>query len=336
MMNSDDCVSELYNPKDLPKIYQDEIIINPNETVWLFSLLGAESQPKTNSSHNMMDIIVNFDILDEGRLYISPAAYKNLSSVLSPTEGFIYTQSSENEGDRTRKTKGTSYTQPIVETDIRLDVNKIEIQDGKISVNVPNLKYIKENKSFSWITHVNPNNDGAGESWVNVAAINRGGTDSDLLTFRFWNYGSKNDLFEVPQEWYFGPRYTDASYQSEDEKYNKKLSEISDLTLPYANACSLGNYGVITRYNIELVNNTTDSRTFTYALSTDSMAYINYNLSNSESKTVVKLHNYHGSEFTESKIFEVTVPPQTTKSIKFEVMLTNGDSGGFYNSIYIN
>ena len=176
-----------------------------------------------------------------------------------------------------------------------------------------------------WITNINPTADEFNSIY---------GVDSDMLSYKY---------VDNNKTWIFGTHYYDA------ENGNTKVTSdmLSDLKPYDLKAGSMGNFGVVEKYNIRIINNTSSVRNVKYCIGTPSAFYYEYKINNSYVHNNIKCET--DSAYTENdtyypnlyEILEFEVPAKTNNIcgevyVELSIVIPNVGRGGFYNVMYSN
>ena len=121
-------------------------------------------------------------------------------------------------------------------------------------------------------------------------------------------------------------------------KYTNNTFEVNDQFNDYKLlAASLGNYGVVEKYIVNVTNNSNETRYLNYKITVDSNIVIErqgkYVLHNSGAKNkdnVLKKTDDTGVEY-----FLIELPPNKTTTVEFSITLPTADSGGVKNNLVI-
>ena len=253
----------------------------------------------------------------DGTVNIAIAAFRNVNNVYTPQPPELIYDSAQRdypEGvqpeDLSSKYKGVSKSVAEVEarTSWVIDDATTYFTPTVYNMANPTGYTIGENgnKNF-WCTNYNTNQD---------ASNYNNGVESDILPLEFT---------DSARTWNFDTRH------STPISGNEKLMG----TPPIANAMIMGNYGVTTRYYIDIENVSNTPKTITYYLGTRSHAFITYKLeSESRWNTIVKCFTLNDGPEKFNPIFDITIPGNYEDTLVFEVLLPNGDDGGFKNQLY--
>lgn len=330
-----------HEPKALPDIYKNNLIIKPLEKFWLLGD-AYESRPgmlvgqvflllnnfKVISGEGVIKIAAFVDINNYNDNNISPGKYK--TKIIGNEKSFRYY-------------KGIADSSDIVQTDLEYDIDNNTGQDIYLPVEIKN-DFTNNNYELanSWITNLNPytNPDLA---WKTA--------DNDMFEFRY---------FDENGSWYFDKFHTDYPNQLADISYNKSY-------------CNLGNWGMTNRYNITINNASDYDKHLVYYIKSDSDIII-------ESENIIKIKSGLGQNYNNSfdddpkedlyesdynyafdnenekleayrsdlrdkklrfnnpkdgtqKILEFIIPARQIKKISFDVTLCTNCCGGLENSL---
>lgn len=294
--------------------------IGAGQAVWL---LGDSRLTITNSEKwSPMNLVAR--IKTTGKVTVSLAAFRDVNNVYSPlSPELIYdadtqrtypegVSASEKEPDLDGKSKGvaTSVAEVEVHTHWIIDDSTTYFKPTVYNMANPDGYTIADgyNEKF-WVTNFNTNQD---------AYNYNNGVESDMIPLVFEDSN---------KEWYFDTRhYTPLNGNG-----------ILSGSPPISTALIMGNYGVTTRYIIDIKNITPGNKTIKYELGTISHAIIRYRLeSNSKWNTVVKCLTPRDDPEKMNSIFEIEISENTDETLIFEVILPNGDNGGFRNRLSVN
>ena len=260
-------------------------------------------------------------IKTSGIVTVSIAAFRDINSVYSPSSPeLIYdvntqrtypsgVDSHDIEGDIDKKSKGIASTVAEVEAHTHwvIDDNTTYFKPTVYNMAHPQGYTIAEEYNWDrWVTNCNPNQDNAAFTC---------GVESDIIPLQF---------VDSVKTWHFDTRHYSPIYGN----------EVISGSLPIDTAVIMGNYGVTTRYYIDITNTSENDKVITYQLGTKSHAIIRYKLESKNLwKTIVKCYTEDDLWNTMNDIFSVTIPGETEDTLVFEVILPNADDGGFKNRL---
>ncbi len=288
-------------------------VIAPGETQWLMGDLRL-----TLSTIMWSPMNIAARLRTDGTVNVAIAAFRNVNNVYTPQPPELIYDSTQRDypagiqpEDLSSKYKGVSKSVAEVEarTSWVIDDATTYFTPTVYNMANPTGYTIAQNGATEyWCTNYNTNQDSS--SFNN-------GVESDILPLVF---------SDSTQTWYFDTRHTTPI------NGNEKLTGIP----PISNAMVMGNYGVVTRYYIDIQNTSNLPKTIRYSLGTGSHAYITYKWENEiKWQRVVKcwIPQCGAQEFF--SIFEVTIPKNSKNTLIFEVLLPNADNGAFKNKLEV-
>ena len=238
---------------------------------------------------------------------------------------------------RDRMHKGVADNLPIVDTSLAYTIDDSHTEGTHLPVMVYN-QYVPEGyQATEWCTHLNPQDD---------AQFRRVAVESDLMSYHYrddtkLNYYGAN----VPQQdrdniYRFDAFHSDTigydglvtGYQPEDYLPNYPLStELEN----FGYCCSIGNYGVETKYHMSIENAGSYTRYLKYNMTTSSNAIVMV-----EDKAGNLLQPVISRGQTPALTMEtvacVELPAQATTEFVITVILPVNQFGGLRNSMHIS
>lgn len=304
--------------------------VKAGEDVWLSQFIpNYDVVPFYRPVH----ILADFSI-DTGKCDVNVAAMKS-NGTIGDRSSFAKNPAFGSY-DRDRQHKGISDNLNRVDTELSYVIDDYTWSDTALPVNVYNYYKPEGNETTKWYTHLNPRSD----PWSHEISA-----ESDMLSFTYKDPGKKL-LYgsAVPDEkrddvWRFDIFHNDLSKKLGNSGIrstfipNEELkdAEHEDKDL----ACSMGNFGVIYNYKINITNNGGMIR------------YLNY-VPNTGSNIVVILRDADGNLITpyavskgvnnsrvKNTMASVELPPQQTTTINLQVILTTNNYGGIENTLTI-
>ena len=235
---------------------------------------------------------------------------------------------------RDRCQKGIADTLPEVSTELEYTIDDSVETGTNLPVKIYN-QYVDGEAVDMWCTNLNPQDD----IWSKYIAA-----ESDILTFKYYDpsklsyYGKNVPTSKRDSVWVFDTRHSDtSSYLSEtglspnDYSPNFILDPGRD---NYGIGCSIGNYGVTTKYNLKVTNSGNRTRYFNYNLLTSGnvIAYAR----DKNGKLIDEVHSkgITGEQTTETMAC-VELPPNRTTQFSIEVILPVNYLAGLKNSFTI-
>lgn len=317
-------IYEPYNYKNYKELLPEEgeYKIGKGQAVWMF----GENRPIITNKDAWSPINIVTKIHTDDMVNVSIGAFRNVNDVYSPDyPDLIFDYKNQRkepqidgakvEDDVERKCKGIASSLAEVEakTIWVIDENTTYFTPTVYNMFNPYGYHIADGSNTTyWTTHFNPNQD----KWNYY-----NGVESDIIPLVF---EEKNGIGEVTKTWYFDTRHFRPLYG------NGVLTD----TPPICTAVIQGNYGVLTRYYIDIKNKTDVDKKILYKLGTKSHAIVRYKwLSDVDMKTVVKSKASVNAEDIMYDIFNIPLPKQTEDTLIIEVLLPNADNGGYRNTL---
>lgn len=295
-------------------------VIEPGHTAWVLD--DARLTLTNKDKWSPMNITARFKT--NGVVNVSIAAFRDVNNVWSPESPQLvynkYTQrnypagveETDKESDLDGKNKGIAHSVAEVEAKIRWIIDDNTTNFAPTVYNMANpygYTIAKQGHSNYWVTNFNTNQDSGNFN---------NGVESDILPLEF---------ADSQRTWYFDTRhYTPMNGNG-----------IITGTPPIVDAVVTGNYGVTTRYCIDISNNASSDRIITYCLKTKSHVIIRYKLDSMAIwQTVVKCAIPEDIIDGWKDIFSVVIPENAEDTLTFEVLLPNADTGGLQNKLISN
>lgn len=305
--------------------------VKKGETVWLSNFIDNYNPVAFRKT---MHMAAETEIVS-GKMDINIAALRSISGKVRDRS---HAAKNPAFGDyvRDRMHKGVADNLPVTDTFLSYKINDSHTEGTHLPVMVYN-QYMPEGyKATEWCTHLNPQDD---------ALFRRVAVESDLMSYHYRDdsklnyYGENVPAKERDNIYRFDAFHSDTigydglvtGYQPEDYLPNYPLS--TDLA-NFGYCCSIGNYGVETKYHMSIEN--TGSRT----------RYLKYNMTTS-SNTIVMAEDENGNllqpviargqtpSLTMETVACIELPAQTTTKFVITVILPVNQFGGLRNSMYI-
>lgn len=316
-----------YEPQS---IEPQTINIKAGETVWLSKYIpNYDVVPFYRPVHILADFTI-----DSGKCDVNVLAVKTTGNLGDRSS--VAANPAYGSYERDRQHKGISENYNRVDTELSYTIDDYTWSDTTLPVTVYNYYKPEGNETTKWYTHLNPRSD----PWSHEICA-----ESDMLGFSYYDEGKKRFYgWSVPEKdkdstWHFDIEHNDLS--SYIDGAGQKNTFVPNNVLPdaaYENkdlACSMGNYGVIYNYKINVTNNGGMIR------------YLNY-VPNTGSNIVVMLRDKDGNLMTpyamskgannarvKNTMASVELPPQQTTTINLQVVLTTNYAGGIENALTI-
>ncbi len=293
--------------------------IGPGQSMWLLGDSRLTLRNKLWSPMNMVVRLYTKDYVD-----VSIAAFRDIAKVENPQKpSLIYTFSqrnypenlaeSEKEINVNRKYKGISHSLAEVETQTTWMITE---ETKSFSPHIYNYVHPDGYNTGQlgeipyWVTNYNTNQDSSNFG---------NGTESEMIPL---------DFADGDNIWFFNTR------RYIPELGNAKLND--PLTAPEDDAVIMGNYGVIIRYKIAVSNFTQEKKNISYLLGTQSHAIVRFKWNTeNEWKVVLKGLTDYDKYNERHNMFNVNIESYEEDTLIFEVILPNGDNGGFWNALTI-
>ena len=237
---------------------------------------------------------------------------------------------------RDRQHKGISENLNRVDAELSYTIDDWTWSDTQLPVTVHNYYRPEGNETNKWYTHLNPRSD----PWSHELCA-----ESDMLAFSYRDEG-KRLLYgrAVPENerdsvWHFDIEHNDLSSYVEGEGERAKF--VPNAALPDAayenkdNACSMGNYGVLYNYRINVTNNGGMIRYLNYVPNTGSNIVVILRDENGELMTPYAVSKGVNSARVKNTMASVELLPQKTTTINLQVVLTTNYAGGIENALTI-
>ncbi len=235
---------------------------------------------------------------------------------------------------RDRCQKGIADTLPEVNTELKYTIDDSVETGTNLPVKIYN-QYVDGEAVDMWCTNLNPQDD----IWSKYIAA-----ESDILTFKYYDpsklsyYGKNVPASKRDAVWVFDTKHSDtSSYLSETglSPDNYSPNFILDPGRDnYGIGCSIGNYGVTTKYNLKVTNAGNRTRYFNYNLLTSGnvIAYAR----DKNGKLTDEVHSKGiTDEQTTDTMACVELPPNQTTQFSIEVILPVNYLAGLKNSFTI-
>lgn len=305
--------------------------VRKGETVWLSEFIDNY---KPVAFRKTMHMAAEAEILS-GKMDINIAALRSADGKLRD-RSHVAKKPAFGGYVRDRMHKGIVDSLPIVDASLSYKIDDSHEEGTHLPVMVYNQYMPGGYKATEWCTHLNPQDD---------ALFRRVAVESDLLSYHYRDDSKLNYYGEnVPNEerdnvYKFDAFHSDTigydgivtGYQPEDYIPNYSLStELAN----FGYCCSIGNYGVETKYHMSIENAGSYTR------------YLKYNMTTS-SNTIVMVEDKDGNllqpvisrgqtdKLTMETVACVELPPQTITEFVITVLLPVNQFGGLRNSMYI-
>lgn len=239
---------------------------------------------------------------------------------------------------RDRCIKGVADTLPEVETELSYEIDDTVADGEYLPVSFTNQYAADGVTTDKWVTHLNPQDD----IWSKYITA-----ESDMLTLKYYDpsklsyYGKNVPESERDSIWVFDTKHSDtkdyvpeSGVSANDYSPNYLLSAEKD---NHGFGCSLGNYGVTTRYRINIANNGSKTRYFLYNAQTTSnivvtMKNADGTLSREQEQPVVAKDGLN----IPTTCAYTALPPHSEKTFVLEVLLPVNYLGGVINTFNIS
>ncbi len=230
---------------------------------------------------------------------------------------------------RGRTHKGVADSLPEVEVSLEYEIGDYTKDGAYLPVTIYNQYYPKGIAVTEWTTNLNPQDDIYAKNAV---------AETDILTLKYKDesklgyYGAAVPENEKDDIWVFDTKHSDTmEYPGEasgviEESYSPNyILGVEKDNIGYA--CSLGNYGVTTRYNLKITNNGTKDRYFDYTVLTAANVIVEVKDKNGELLQPV-VSKGQTNEITEDVMASVQLPAGTTTEFSVGITLPVQNYGG--------
>lgn len=337
MLKSD--IKELHSSKIFyDREYQPVTVnIKKGETVWLSQYLNDYT-----ACSMVLPIFIAADTeLISGMVDMNVVELKSQDGKLGDRSNFDSSKVSYGTYMRDRCHKGVADSLPEVNAELEYTIDN-NIPDGQYLPVTFSNQFFSDVVTNEWVTNLNPQDD----IWAKYTTV-----ESDMLPLKYidpdkLNYYGKN----VPQSkrdnvWVFDNYHSDAKeYISESglsaDNYSPNyLLEARDkngnIIENNGIACSMGNYGVSTRYNLKIRNDDSKTRYFNYDASTSANIIVAVRDKNNNIISTPVCKGGTGSITTDTCAYVELRPHMTTEFI-LETILPVNYMGGLKNSFRIS
>ena len=310
---------------------QGVYVIESGKSVWM---LGDARPTMKRAVWSPFNFLSRIKVLDDGVINLGFAAFRDVNKVYAPQSAkLIYDMNtqrtyptglpySEKEHDVNGKPKGVATSAAETETHTSWIIEDNEEYFSPTLYNYANPDgYTLGGTSLDyWVTNFNPNADAWGYNY---------GVESDIIPLIF---NDKDQNGNITDTWIF------------DNRHTNPLSGNTELSgpAPVENAMPLGNYGVVERYYIDIVNRSGNDKKISYIMNTSSHAIVTYKDGDKWWDTKIKLSELQqsGENYTDFElnakirtIFEIELGANESKQLIVEVILPNADAGGFRHQL---
>lgn len=314
------------------------INIKKGETVWL-----SEYLPDYTACSLVLPLFLAADAeLISGRVDMNVVELKTKDGMLGDRSDFDSSTLSFGTYMRDRCHKGVADSLPEVNADLEYTIDD-SVKDGqRLPVTFSN-QFFSDVVTDEWVTNLNPQDD----IWAKYTTV-----ESDMLPLKYYDpsklqyYGKNVPKAERSCVWVFDNYHSDAKEYIKESGVNEadyspnfKLSARDDAGNIIENngvACSMGNYGVSTRYNLAVTNNGEKTRYFNYSATTSANIIVAVRDENGDivNTPIAKGDNVMG--ITTDTCASVELPPGMTKKFTIETILPVNYMGGLKNSFSIS
>lgn len=330
MLNSDVVFKNSgYSPKT--------VSIKKGETVWLSEFIDNYS-----ACAMILPVFMTADTeLLSGKVDMNVAELRSKDGKIGDRSDFNRDNVAFGSYLRDRCLKGVADSLPEVETELEYEIDDTTADGEYLPVKFKNQYTEDEVVLNSWVTNLNPQDD----IWAKYTTA-----ESDMLAFKYYDpsklefYGSNVPKDRQSDTWIFDTRHSDTrEYVSESgfskENYipNYELSPEKD---NQGFGCSMGNYGVTTRYNLKITNNGEKTRYFNYDAST--AADIIVTMKNKDGSLwrgqehPIIAKGGHGTNIVTDTCAYAELPPHSTTEFTLETLLPVNYLGGVTNAFRIS
>lgn len=277
-----------------------------------------------------VNLITDFSI-DSGLCDINVAALKSNGTIGDRSS--FYKNPSFGYYERDRQHKGISPNKNSVSAELSYVIDDYTWSDTALPVHVYNHYKPYGNETTKWYTHLNPRSD----PWSHEIS-----TESDMVSFTYYDpnkknlYGSTIPESQRDDVWHFDIEHNDLA---------EPLSGLKSTHIPNAPlgeydtdkdlACSMGNFGVIYNYKINVTNNGGMIRYLNYVPNTGSNIVVILRDENGNLINPYGLSKGINNARIKTTMVSVELPPQQTTTINIQVILTTNNYGGIENTLTI-
>lgn len=270
MLKSD--IKELHSSKVFTNRDYAPVTININkgETVWL-----SQFMPDYTACSMVLPLFIAADTeLTYGLVDMNVVELKSKDGMLGDRSDFDSSNVSYGTFMRDRCHKGVADSLPEVNAELEYTIDS-SIPDGQLLPVTFSNQFYNDVVTNEWVTNLNPQDD----IWAKYITV-----ESDMLPLRYVDddklkyYGKNVPKSKRDNVWKFDNYHSDTKeYISESDMTADNYSPNYLLNARDTNgnivenngiACSMGNYGVSTRYNLTIHNDDSKTRYFNYDAST--------------------------------------------------------------------
>lgn len=313
------------------------ISLKKGETVWLSQYIDNYA-----ACSMILPVFLTADTeLISGMVHMNVVELKSKDGKIGDRSDFDASKVAFGSYRRDRCLKGVADSLPEVETELEYVIDDTVQNNSYLPVTLTNQYAVEAVTTDKWVTNLNPQDD----LWSKYITA-----ETDMLTFKYYDpskltyYGKNVPQSERDSIWVFDTRHSDTNeYVAESGVSENDYSPnfVLDVTKDnYGYACSMGNYGVTTRYKLSITNDGSKTRYFNYDATTS--ANIIVTMKNSDGslwkgqEQPVIAKGGHGTQNVTDTCAYAELPPHTTTEFILEVLLPVNYLGGVTNSFRIS
>ena len=338
MLKSD--IKQLHSSKVFKDRNYQPVTINikKDETVWLSQYLDNYA-----ACSMVLPIFITADTeLKSGMVDMNVVELRSQDGKLGDRTGFDSSNIGYGIYLRDRCHKGVADSLPEVNAELEYTIDD-ETPDGQYLPVTFSNQFFNDVVTNEWVTNLNPQDD----IWAKYITV-----ETDMLPLKYIDpykltyYGKNVPQSERDDVWIFDTYHSDTkeyvteSGVSADDYSPNYLLEARDkngeIIDNHGIACSMGNYGVSTRYNLTVTNNGAKTRYFNYdaATSANIITVVRDNYNNIIGTPICKGGNEW--DITTDTCASVELKPHETKEFIIETILPVNYMGGLKNSFRIS
>lgn len=312
------------------------INIPKGETVWL-----SEYLDNYEACSMVMPIFIAADTeLISGKVDMNVVQLRSKDGMVGDRSDFDRTNIGFGTFLRDRCHKGVADSLPEVNASLNYEIDDTIPDDTYLPVTFSN-QFFSDVVTNEWVTNLNPQDD----IWAKYTTV-----ESDMLPLNYYDpdklnyYGKNVPMSERDSVWHFDNYHSDAKgYIAESGVSPDDFSPNFELKARDENgniienngvACSMGNYGVSTRYNLKIDNNGNTTRYFNYDASTTANIIVAVRDKNENLIETPICKREQGSITTDTCAC-VELKPHTTTEFILETILPVNYMGGLKNAFRI-
>lgn len=317
---------DIYYPEEFDSV---TLQIPAGDTVWLSKYLSGYSAVQFGKGVHIQALVE----ITDGVMDFNVGAIK--SGTLIGNRENIPDDAAFGEYRWDYTLKGIADTLPEVKSDIEYTITEETADNERIPVFLKN-QYIPDGHTVTaWYTQLNPQND----IWSKTTAA-----ETDIVTLRYKDDGKLNFYGDsVPLEkkdniWTFDTKRS--AVRQYEARFNAGSAETFEpnflLDVGADNhgwACNIGNYGVATTYKMK-VENKTQNEKYCSLVITAASEIIAYATDSDGQKAYAYVKDLTSEKVTDNML-SYKIPPNSTETFEFSLILPVNYNGGIKNELVI-